>query len=50
VLCAAAHAAAHAWRWCGGWAPNLWPAYAALHDVADWAMLIDLMQTIRDAD
>lgn len=41
-------AASHCWQWCAGWAPHLWPAYAALHAVDDWALLIDLQQVIRD--
>jgi len=41
-------AAAHCWRWCGGWEPGRWPAYAALHEVEDWGLLMDLMEHIRD--
>lgn len=47
-LGADALAASHCWRWCGGWHPEKWPIYAALHDVDDWAMLIDLMQVIKE--
>lgn len=43
----AALAALLCWHWCGGWNPALWPAYAALHDVEDWTMTIDLMAHIR---
>jgi hypothetical protein len=38
----------HCWNFCGGWAPERWPVYAALHDVADWHLLAELMQAIRD--
>ena len=41
--------ARHCWQWCGkAWRPDLWPVYAALHPVDDWAMLSELMQEIRD--
>ena len=40
--------AAHCWNFCGGWYPERWPVYAALHDAADWAALAELMQAIRD--
>jgi len=43
-----ARQAAHCWTWCDGWHPERWPVYGALHDVADWAGLSDLMQTMRD--
>ena len=48
-LCAEALAAVHCWRWCCGWAPERWPAYHALHDVADWQMTMELMTTMREA-
>lgn len=48
-LCAAALEAAHCWRWCDGWNPAAWPAYGALHPVADWSLLIDLLEVIREA-
>lgn len=43
-----AMAATHCWHWCAGWAPERWPAYAALHAVDDWALLMDLQQVIKD--
>jgi hypothetical protein len=43
-----AERAVHCWGWCGGWHPERWPMYAALHDVSDWAAMSELMQTIRD--
>ncbi len=48
VLCFEAMAAVHCWRWCKGWTPERWPAYAALHDVEDWAMTVDLLEHLRD--
>lgn len=42
-------AAVHCWRWCDGWRPERWPAYDALHDVEDWQMTLDLMQTMKEA-
>lgn len=47
-LCMASMTAAHCWRWCKGWAPERWPAYAALHDVEDWGMTSELMEHLRD--
>lgn len=47
ALCEAAAAASHCWAFCGGWEPQRWPVYAALHDVPDWHALIELMQEIR---
>jgi hypothetical protein len=47
-LCEWGERARHAWHFCGGWHPELWPIYASLHDVPDWSLLIDLMQEIRD--
>ena len=41
--------ASHCWNFCGGWAPERWPLYHALHPVADWPLLVDLMQAIRGA-
>ena len=42
--------ALHCWNWCGGWYPERWPVYLALHPgVADWSVLPDLMLAIRDA-
>ena len=42
--------AIHCWNWCGGWYPERWPIYMALHDeVQDWASLPELMLAIRDA-
>ena len=40
--------AGRCWRFCAGWFPERWPVYAALHAVADWSALVELMQTIRD--
>jgi hypothetical protein len=42
-----AERALHCWGFCAGWAPALWPIYAALYPVDDWHDLIDLMQIIR---
>lgn len=47
VLCEWAERARHCWEFCGGWAPQSWPVYAALYDVTDWHLLIDLMREIR---
>jgi len=33
--------------WSGGWSPERWASFGALHDVPDWALLIELMQVIR---
>ena len=41
--------AAHCWRWCQGWRPDLWPAYAALYPVADWVALAEAGGVIREA-
>ena len=48
VLCFEATAAVHCWRWCKGWTPERWPAYAALHEVEDWQMTAELMEHLRD--
>ena len=40
--------AARCWAWCQGWRPDLWPAYAALHPVDDWAALAECLEVIRD--
>lgn len=48
-LCAEAEQARHCWHFCGGWAPERWPVYEALYPVADWHLLINLMQVIRKA-
>lgn len=37
----------HCWNFCGGWQPQHWPIYAALHPVHDWHQLTELMSTIR---
>jgi len=42
--------ASHCWAFCGGWHPERWPIYDALHDVPDWQALIELMTIIRDAN
>jgi hypothetical protein len=47
-MCQWAVRAHHCWRWCGGWNPALWPLYAALHEVPDWPLLIELLEVIRD--
>jgi hypothetical protein len=46
-LCEESNRAMHAWNWCGGWRPDLWPMYATLHPVPDWHLLQDLMEVIR---
>ena len=48
VLVPQARRAAHCWQFCGGWRPELWPGYAALHEVDDWHLLMELMKVIRD--
>lgn len=48
VLGLDAMAAVHCWRWCKGWTPERWPAYAALHDVSDWSLTSELMEHLRD--
>lgn len=48
-LSAQAELAARCWAFCDGWMPERWPVFAALHDVADWHALADLMQAIRRA-
>ena len=48
AMCGSALAAVHCWRWCKGWMPERWPVYAALHDVEDWAMTVDLLEHLRD--
>jgi hypothetical protein len=35
------------WVWSGGWAPERWASFGALHAVDDWSLLIELMQVIR---
>jgi len=50
ALSPVASLAAHCWNWCGGWYPERWPVYQALHPEAqDWAGLSELMVAIRDA-
>jgi len=46
-LSAQAEQARHCWAFCGGWAPERLPIYAALYPVDDWHQLIDLMHVIR---
>ena len=48
TLCEASERARDCFTWCGGWQPLAWPMYAALHDVPDWHLLIDLMLHIRN--
>lgn len=40
--------ASHCWTWSGGWAPERWVSFGAMHEVPDWALLIELMQVIRN--
>ena len=47
-LLPAARQAAHAWRFCGGFVPERWPVYAALHAVDDWDVMVHCMEVIRD--
>lgn len=47
-LSIAAEQAVHCWNFCEGWAPERWPVYAALHDVADWQQLAELMLAMRN--
>jgi hypothetical protein len=47
VLSEQAEIARHCWTFCGGWKPERWPVYAALFEVNDWHLLIDLMGEIR---
>jgi hypothetical protein len=42
-----ATAARHCWLFCGGWAPERWCVYGALHPVPDWHLLIEAMEEIR---
>lgn len=39
--------ALHCWHWCEGWNPDRLPLYAALYPVADWSVVLDLLQHIR---
>jgi hypothetical protein len=43
-----ARQAIHCWNFCGGWAPERWPVYHALHPAPNWHALIDAMQVIRE--
>lgn len=47
-LGAAGELAIACWNFCDGWAPERWPVFGALHPVADWAALAELMAVIRD--
>lgn len=38
----------HAWRWCGGWAPERLPLYLLLHPFDDSMLLMELLQYLRD--
>lgn len=38
----------HCWSFCGGWAPERWPVYGALHTVPDWHLLIEAMRGLRE--
>lgn len=42
-----AQRALHCWNWCGGWHPERWPVYAVFHDVSDWALLVELLETLN---
>lgn len=42
-----ARMALECWGWCGGWHPERWPVFEALHPVPDWDALIELMRVIR---
>lgn len=46
-LGAAALLAIDCWAFCGGWTPERWPLYAALHRIDDWDLLIHCMEVIR---
>lgn len=46
-LSPAAAQAAACWSFCDGWAPERWPAFAAFHQVRDWAAHVELMQAMR---
>jgi hypothetical protein len=39
--------ALHCWQWCGGWAPERLPLYAALNAVPSWALLLELLEHLR---
>ncbi len=47
ALAATAAQAAHCWHWCGGWEPQRWTVYDALHPVDDWDALAELMLVLR---
>lgn len=49
-ICEASERARDCYLWCGGWEPTRWPLYAALHDVTDWHLLIELMRHIQHHD
>jgi hypothetical protein len=49
ALSAQGELAVACWNFCDGWAPERWPVFGALHDVADWHALAELMQAIRQA-
>lgn len=46
-LSVAGQIALECWGWCGGWHPERWPVYEALHPVPDWHHTIELMRVIR---
>jgi hypothetical protein len=37
----------HCWQWCGGWRPDLLPAYVALHPVPDLPALLEALPALR---
>lgn len=43
----AAAQALHCWAFCAGWAPERWPHYEAFHPVADWSVLLELLEHLR---
>ena len=47
VQCELAAQATHCWGFCVGWAPERWVVYGAMHEVADWHLLVDAMQVIK---
>lgn len=43
----AAEIALECWGFCGGWQPERWPVFEALHPVPDWHHHIELQRVIR---
>lgn len=46
-LSPAAEMALDCWGFSGGWKPDAWPVYDALHPVPDWHHHIELLRVIR---